>query len=359
MKVTGMSNNCLNYQQLQVYSLEKKGDVILTEHYYHVSNCELCSDAVKGFASHPIVYSDILDINSQIDIKTRISYSITFKYVLGLITCISIILIFGFYKFANIVSKSGIKKNSIENPHPLLIPETKSKVLFHVPEIRDIKKELRQIKTLRNKLPETKVTPVIPINNIREDKIESSVKSNTVVLQPEFKSDVVYIYDLKVADYYSLYFKPNTGKVSFGSHSPSFLENKIAHNNALETETENTIAAEKILKKGLKYFNAENYRKSINEFQALLDNNPNDINALFYSALALFRTEKYEAAIKNLLAVLNSNNDVFHPEAKWNLALLYVKIGEEQTAKKILQEIANEKGFYAQDAEKLLNGFSY
>ena len=55
-------------------------------------------------------------------------------------------------------------------------------------------------------------------------------------------------------------------------------------------------------------------------------------------------------------AVLSLENNTFHPEAKWNLALANLKVGEKVNAKRLLTEIANEKGFYSKRAGEKLKG---
>jgi tetratricopeptide (TPR) repeat protein len=110
------------------------------------------------------------------------------------------------------------------------------------------------------------------------------------------------------------------------------------------------VAADRVLKSGLAYFGKEKYNAALEEFQLLLENNPEDVNALFYSAVSFYKIGKYNKAVKNLEAVVASRNNVFHPEAKWNLALVNLKTGEKAKAKILLNEIVNDKGFYSKRA---------
>lgn len=356
MKISPIINNCLTYDQLQAYSLMKNDSAERTQIYKHLSACELCTYAAKGFVYTPFGHSDIIDIHNQIDIRTNTANQSWASFGYAFIAFVSILLIFGFYSLADSFSKNVIKTTSVEKIGKLIIPLSKSEETIPVFEYKVVGKIPKQRKMIGNNLFKKTICSPEPIKSITACLIKPPEEKPDYILQPCYNSDVVYIYNLKITDYERLYFK-QAGKFSFGRHTPSFKENEETMDNQFGADSEEIIVAEKVLKKGLIYLNKEKYNKSIAEFQILIDNNPNDINALFYSAFAFYQIDKYNLAIKNFNAVLSHANNVFHPEAKWNLALVYLKTGEEQTAKQLLLEIVNEKGFYAKKAEVRLATF--
>ena len=228
-----------------------------------------------------------------------------------------------------------------------MLPAVENKVLA-------IKKTIRKVKpSKRNLLPNT-IIPIKEIESIPANYIETTFSNENDILKTNYNSDVIYIYDLKVADYNHLYFNHAPQPFVFKGYTPPSKENKISSNNLIEMEEIHSVAANRVLKQGLEYFNKGKYSKAISSFQLLLENNPDDINALFYGALSLSQNGKYNSAIKYLEHVLKNSNTVFYQEAKWNIALLKLETGEQQSAKELLLEIENEKGFYSKKAEEKL-----
>ena len=354
MKTSAISDSCLTYDQLHSYVSGKSDNEECSELHKHVSTCELCTYAVSGFTVVPFEQSDITEINNQIDILTTTPFPKQISFVNIFIASVSIILIFGFYRLADSFSKNKTKVTSIEKSQLLSVAPPNQESAISNFENSVVEKKQKQGNVIENKLQKNTTVSVEPIKSINAGISAPPAKPADEILQPDNNQDVIYIHDLKVADYNILYFKPASGHVNFGRNTPSFNENKNMPKNESGADIEQIITLEKVLKRGLGYFNKGKYDKSIDEFQLLLDSNPNDINALFYSAMAFYQTGKYNSSIKNFNAVLNSSNSVFHPEAKWNLALVYIKTGEKQTAKQLLLDIAAEKGFYAKVADEKL-----
>lgn len=356
MTTTAMYTSCLTYEQLQSYSLNKSAKEEHARLYMHISTCELCACAVNGFTAISFTSADVDAIHHQIDVKSNAMHAnpLTFAHVL--ITSISILSILGFYHFANsysedkpkVLTYENVKTTStlvIEKIIPVVIPEI-------IPETKIKKHEL----FVGNKITEKIFIPVEPIKSIIPALIPVNIKTSDLLVEPIYNADIIYIYDLKVTNYNSLYFNYQKSFELKGG-TPSYKENKDGGNNMFEKDYEQTIAADKVLKSGLAYFSKGKYNKALVEFQLLLVANPNDVNSLFYSAVSYYQIGRYDRTIKNLEAVLKNTNNVFHPEAKWNLALSNLKIGEKTKAKQLLMEIANDKGFYSKRAADKLKGF--
>lgn len=358
MNTTTFNNNCLTFEQLSSYSLNKIEKDEHAQLYMHISTCELCTCAVNGFTAISFTSADVDAIHNQIDVKTNAMHAnpLTFAHVF--IACISVASIFSFYYFVDSFSNSKSSKVVSENVKSVSIPIVEKIIPAVEPET--IPSE--EIKVPKNDLAVEMKTiekisiPVEPIKSITPGLIPVSIKATEVAIVPNYNSDIIYIYDLKVTSYNSLYFNYKLKPFEIKGHTPSFKENKESPTAVFEKDYEQTIAADKVLKTGLGYFNKGKYGNALGEFQLLLEANPNDVNSLFYSAVAYYQIGKYDRTIKNLEAVLKSPNNTFHPEAKWNLALSNLKIGEKAKAKQLLIEIANEKGFYSKRAGEKLKG---
>lgn len=345
---------------MQSYSLNKSEKEERAQLYMHISKCELCACAVNGFTAISFTSAEVDAIHHQIDAKTNAMHANPLTFAQVIIACVSIASIFGFYQFANSFSENKTKTIAFEKKYPTAIPILKKGTLTTEskngsPFALGIKTQKNEFVT-KNKIVEKVIIPVEPIKSISPALIPDLVKMPEAIMKPIYNADIIYIYDLKVTNYNALYFNYQPRPYETKGYTPSYKENKESANNIFEKENEQTIAADKILKSGLFYFNKGKYNKALGEFQLLLEANPNDVNSLFYSAISYYQIGKYDRAIKNLEKVLKCSNTVFHQEAKWNLALSNLKVGEKAKAKQMLTEIANEKGFYSKRAAEKLKG---
>lgn len=351
--------NCLSFEQLQSYSLNKSEKEERAHLYMHISTCELCACAVNGFTAIPFTSADVDAIDHQIDMKTNAMHANPLTFAQVVIACVSVASIFGFYYFVDSFSKHKPKPIAFENVSPVSIPAVEKIIPAVEPEIVSIpaitKIEKQKLED-ENKIVENVYVPVEAIKSISLDLIPVTVKTPEAIVETTYNSDIIYIYDLKVTNYNALYFNYTINPFEIKGHTPPNKENKDSPNTIFEKDFEQTVAADKVLKAGLGYFNKGKYNKALSEFLLLLEANPNDVNSLFYSAVSYYQIGKYDLTIKNLEAVLKSPNNTFHPEAKWNLALSNFKIGEKAKAKQLLVEIANEKGFYSKRASDKLKG---
>lgn len=357
MKTTTLFNDCLTFEQLRAYALNKSNKLERVQTYKHISTCELCACAVNGFTAIPFSFSDVDAIHNQIDVKTNATHANPLTFAQGAFIVMSLAAIFGFYHFAdsfsenktkiisgekmNVIPNSGLAVNSTvvsaENKPGKTLSREKKKTIFSKPFCKN-------------------TFPVEPIKSIAATLPEPSINNKDIVNTETFNADVIYIYDLKVTKYNELYFNQKKASFEMKGYTPSYKENKDGSNNLIESDITQTYTADRVLKKGLEYFNKGKYSKAIAEFQMLLDLNPDDINSLFYSAVSFYQIGKYNLAVKNLELVLQNSNNVFHPEAKWNLALADLKLGEKIRAKELLNEIVSDKGFYSKKAADKLKG---
>ena len=169
-------------------------------------------------------------------------------------------------------------------------------------------------------------------------------KSNTA------QDSITYIEGLKTIDYTSAYNTPSKNKLESGA--PAEYENvsKMKKDGAPSKSSIQAINYNDILEKGLTKYKLGNYEGAIEDLNTILSQFPNDLNAIFYTALAYYNLDKSELALKNLDKVLTDVNKTFYDEAKWYKVLTLIKQGRTQRAKEILNEIIAAKGFYKDKA---------
>ena len=100
-------DECISLEQLQWYT---KKSISKEEHmkiYKHLTQCELCANAVNGFATSPFTKELINKLHHEIDSKTKpIHQWNTLVVAQIIIVIISFYAIFGFYIIAESISES-------------------------------------------------------------------------------------------------------------------------------------------------------------------------------------------------------------------------------------------------------------
>jgi hypothetical protein len=318
--------------------------------YKHLLTCELCAFAVNGYTAEPFSINELVAINSKIDEKTHVN-SLTASQ--SIIAFVSIVFIVGFYSFTN----SFYKKDSAKKGTSFFI---ENKAAQEVPNINktnseNIASEENTLSTLHKSadsrlnitIPET-IRPIcyneISANNYYESLSQLTIKK---------PSNDFYLLNYKIADFKKLYFKEAIVQNGFIGY-PSFIENKYSTSELSEKNENQNVTAVSVLEKGLQALNSSNYANAVSNFNTLLNHNKNDINALFYSALAYQFMNDYTHAIANYQKIGATENNSFYEESNWNLALCYLENKNIESATQLLIEIKNANGFYSKKAEEKL-----
>lgn len=170
-----------------------------------------------------------------------------------------------------------------------------------------------------------------------------------------------YLYDYKVVDYAVEYQnEEDFKKLAETDATPVDFLNKEQKAEA-EKSLDQTIVKETykdVLERAIINFKKLAYKEALIDFEMILAKHPKNVNALFYGALSEYNLKNYKRALSKLDAVLKNPQTEFNQEAKWNKVLVLIEVKETVKAKKLLQEIIDEKGFYqqrAQDKLKTLN----
>ena len=360
MKIINNYTNCLSFEQLEGYCKKTIAPEERKQIYIHITGCELCAAAVNGFSALPFSKEEVKQLNHKIDdgsINKKQLHSVRFMQVV--MVAASLLIIIGFYKFVNSISKDE-KETAIipiSLPDVPIVYEKKSTSSLIAPSVSLVNKEVKQI-MIATTIDSVKT--ISPMESLKQIAISfnslflSEDKKNDL-LKPNLTDDVMYIEDMKVVDYKKIYFYNPSAFTDIFNNTPASSENKKTTANESAKDKEHKTPAYEVLKKGLQYFKKQKYELANEQFQLLLDKNADDVNALFYSGICLCEMGYYKASINNFKAVLNYPNHQFEEETKWKLALTYLKSGDAEDAKLLLKEIIDEDSFYAARAKQLLD----
>jgi tetratricopeptide (TPR) repeat protein len=164
-------------------------------------------------------------------------------------------------------------------------------------------------------------------------------------------TETSYLFDLMVVDYREL--KRENQKITY----KRFELSGVSADQEGESENENDLIEREVnipyydyLRKSMSFFAKGNYKNALNRYLLILEQYPNDQNALFYGGLSYHNLGKYDKAIVFFDKIINGDIFVFSEEALWYKVKALVKLKKNTEAKSILEEIIAHGGFYSQDA---------
>jgi tetratricopeptide (TPR) repeat protein len=301
----------------------------------------------------PFTSDELVAIHREIDVRSNATAvnSLTFARVSIITLSLLSILFLNILIEANthlpVLTVPEKKEIKLINPSD---NETKKTFKEEVSSItKTVKKIAKATPFLRS---ERSITPIEQLELLKPENIigEKTELAEVNIVVPHYDQNTIYLYDLKVADYNKLYFPAvNNEPFLFKTHTPVYKENKESL--AEEEEEEKSIARpDRILKQALADFSKHRFNNSITNFSLLLEHNPKDVNAQFYSALAFYNLNKTTRSIELLNQVIVNPNTSFYPEALWYLSLVTLKTGNKENGKLLLERIVSEKGFYSKRA---------
>ncbi len=176
-----------------------------------------------------------------------------------------------------------------------------------------------------------------------------------IILSFSPNAPVVFISNLKVTNYRLYYFKRNESiDLSVNSGLPAQYESK-AHVENIYINRSDSYLAHKIIQRAMKLFNGKHYTNCIEELTMLYDFNKNDANAQFYLGMCYYLTGKYSTAQVFFQKNLDNENNIFHQESDFYLAMCLLQTKQADKALEKLQSIVNAKGFYSARAQEVIS----
>ncbi|MGE0090402.1 MAG: tol-pal system YbgF family protein [Bacteroidales bacterium] len=112
---------------------------------------------------------------------------------------------------------------------------------------------------------------------------------------------------------------------------------------------------DRVLISALEKYENKDYENAVKLFEKVLEKRSTDIAANLYTGIALMETEKYQKATKSFQTIITHNNNLFIEQAKWYLAMCYIKTGQVKKAEITLNELVINDSYYKKPAKKVLN----
>ena len=168
------------------------------------------------------------------------------------------------------------------------------------------------------------------------------------------KAKEIYLAGMKLIDYRAYRSKPQIASQQIAlSGVPADQEKAELKSDDIDWQPIDVPYYDYIAKT-VEQFAEGNMRQTLNRTQSILTFYPDDANALFYGGLCYYNLNEMDQAIAAFQQVIELPYDNFYEEAIWYLANAYDLKNEHSKARELYQFIADQKGFYAKQAEKRL-----
>lgn len=205
---------------------------------------------------------------------------------------------------------------------------------------------------------QTKITEPEKTENITIEVNEPIDITEEYTIQPENwhkkgqeSIPITYLYNLRVVDYREM--TRENQEITYKRYDlgglPANMEGENQSNTDL-IESEVIVPYHLYLTKSMSFFAGRNFKQALNRYLLILEQYPEDMNALFYGGLAYYNLGKYQKSIAFFDQIISSEIPVFKEEALWYKAKSYLQLDEKIKASQILEEIIAKGGFYTKDA---------
>lgn len=347
------TNKCISRDELLNFASGNLSQEQLYLVHEHIKSCELCNSAVQH--SKSILESDLKELDiafSNVLNKRKNMYSTLFLKIaasLAITIALSFLLHSEINKVNNAELPPAVTYNYFINegtPPSIHTPFKEREVLqLQNAPVHRAQNNQKNDEAFRKNFSYFPIKQQSPSTNSATDIIVS-------IHEPELSLFAdTFVFDLKITDFGKYY--NQTPTLEFANHVPANFKNK--------NDTENVVSkyyyetSYNLLLTALTCFNDNDYINAIKTFGKILANNPNDINARFYTSVAMIKAGHPHNAIAHLEFVLNNSNSSFYDEAKWYKAQALFMANHNNDAKKLLIELVKENSFYKSKAGELLN----
>ena len=164
---------------------------------------------------------------------------------------------------------------------------------------------------------------------------------------PRGSRQLLFLHDLKLVDPQELYGNDPRMRLTEQSVAARYSDRSAQDSVRLEVIT---VAYTGFFDKALDRFVHNDDKACLDDLRFLLDQYPDDVNALFYAGLCSYNLGLYERARVFLHRAATHPVDVFDEEAQWYHALTLERLGEKQAAEEAFARIVANGGFYADRA---------
>ncbi len=203
-------------------------------------------------------------------------------------------------------------------------------------------------------LPVERIPPATRIHAlpIEPETIRSNVQAPPVTMTKDRSNrQLHYLHDLKLIHPKEIY--PKGPLLAGVDHVPASHPDRDSFRAG--SREQRTMDYLSYMDEALGFFSRNDHKRCVAELRFLLEQYPDDVNALFYSGMSYFHLNDHSMARRQLHRVARHRVDVFQEEAEWYHALVLEKLGETPAARTEYVRIRDAGGFYADRARERLN----
>jgi hypothetical protein len=322
----------------------------LQEFRKEIAANEFLADAIDGYNSNSAMPSDLNTIKSRIiptPKRNRVLLGLVYSGIAAALILLAMVIIES--PFDNIQNTGrSLSQTIIQFPDVVDTTQnndtTGNNIIF-IPEEKSLTAELRA-------LPQKVIVPesIAPLHYNKIIKIDNDISDINMSGYYRYSSNHMYSYigNFKVIDY--RYDKRLNVK---NRDIPSNFIDFGNDQDLTASNTEYTYIS--FLEQALEKINKKNYDGAIDDCNVILDQFPNDQNAIFYKAFCMYELNSNDVALKEFDKVLDGRINTFHEESLWYKGLIYKEEKQYAAAEKVLEEIVNDNGYYGVQAKKELD----
>lgn len=111
---------------------------------------------------------------------------------------------------------------------------------------------------------------------------------------------------------------------------------------------------DRLLFNAFERYEEKDYEQALELFEEVLKSRDEDMAANLYSGITYMEEEKYQKAKTSFNKIILNNDNMFIEQAKWYLALCYLKTEKNDDAQVILSKIIKEESYYKEMAAWVL-----
>ena len=344
------SNNRLSREDVETYRTSSDESV---KHAFEkkAQESDFENDALEGWGDKTLQSPDM----SRLD-KKFLSSNKWIYWTASAFSLMAIILLV-IYSNSQLNSKDAIATNqsqivSIEKTD-LVLPD-RIEQMNELPAIEQI-----SIKTIkkdfsnqqREEITETETLikiEVLPLNKVEE------AKPQVGIVKESFLGKEIYLNDFKLLDYrvYRSKSKITTKQLILTGTPANIGEEVLTEEEPIWKDID--IPYIDYLEKTIELFAKGQNKKALSRFVIILETYPDDLNGNFYAGLCYYNLKEYKSASYTFSKCLDSKYLNFNEEAEWYQAKSLLAAGSVSEGKVLLNKIKTAGGYYAKQAEKLL-----
>ena len=304
------------------------------------------SEAIDGFSENPEALHALKRMDKKRSGRSKTWVNISF----------GLFLVIGFLYYFSPASKSPThaKKATALKTHLTQLSQETLKTLEKInPKDEIVPRRLQTDFKVKDKQSNFQIqeNPAFPSEELVQLPIQAIGKVDRAPIQRRRNFAMeTYVKDLKVLDYRYYRKRVRQDKTDLLTGTPAAQEAQDANEiqkDFLEISYMNFLSGT------LHDFNRGEYKAALVGFDQILSSYPDDVNALFYSALCLYNLKQFNLCEQRLRVIDLAKFDNFDEEQHWYLLLCYKALGKVQDFTDLKQEIIRSNGFYASKAASM------